>query len=87
LGGGIIRMSVQDGRFKAVIEQATQLSAVKSITQWDGVIVIETHHAQKALMGVLEIINRLDVRVTFLEILEPNLETVFLQLTGKNLRD
>jgi hypothetical protein len=39
------------------------------------------------LMGLLEVTNQLDVRVTSLQILEPNLEGVFLHLTGKKLRE
>jgi hypothetical protein len=37
-------------------------------------------------MGTLDLANRLDVHLTSLEILEPNLESVFLHLTGKKLR-
>ena len=37
-------------------------------------------------MGALDVTNQLDVRITSLEILEPNLESVFLNLTGKKLR-
>jgi len=38
-------------------------------------------------MHTLDITNQLDVRITSLEILEPNLESVFLHLTGKKLRE
>ena len=38
-------------------------------------------------MGVLDITNKLNVSVTSLELLEPNLESVFLHLTGKTLRE
>lgn len=52
-----------------------------------GELIIEPHHTQDALMALLEITNQLDTRITSLEVLEPNLETVFLRLTGKSLRD
>lgn len=42
---------------------------------------------KRSLIGVIEIFNAADVSITSLEILEPNLETVFLHLTGKRLRD
>jgi ABC-2 type transport system ATP-binding protein len=36
---------------------------------------------------VIKVFNEADVSITSLEILEPNLETVFLHLTGKRLRN
>ena len=87
LGGGIIHLGLANGKGDAVVEQARALPAIKSIQRLDGKVEIETHRAQEALVGVLEVANRLNANVTSLEILQPNLETVFLHLTGKNLRD
>jgi ABC-2 type transport system ATP-binding protein len=42
---------------------------------------------QAALVGLLEMLNRADTSITALQVLEPNLETVFLRLTGKQLRE
>jgi ABC-2 type transport system ATP-binding protein len=86
LGGGIIHLGL-NGKGEAVAEQACSLAAVKSIRRLDGKVEIESHRAQEALVGVLELANRLDANITSLEILRPNLETVFLHLTGKTLRD
>jgi ABC-2 type transport system ATP-binding protein len=44
-------------------------------------------HARDALVGVIGLLNDRDVNLTSLEILEPNLESVFLHLTGKKLRE
>jgi ABC-2 type transport system ATP-binding protein len=44
-------------------------------------------HAQEALIRLLDLFNKTDTDITALEVLEPNLETVFLHLTGKRLRD
>lgn len=87
LGGGIIRLGLQNGHIDTVMQRGGNHPAIKSITRTDGVLIVETHRAQDALMGLLEITNQLDARVTSLEVLEPNLETVFLSLTGKSLRD
>ena len=38
-------------------------------------------------MNILDITNQLDVRITSMEKWEPNLESVFLHLTGKKLRE
>jgi len=87
LGGGIIRLGLHNGQIEAVMQRGNQHPAVKSISRSNGELIVETHQARAALMGLLEITNQLDTRLTSLEILEPNLETVFLTLTGKRLRD
>ena len=86
LGGGIVLLGVAEEQGEALLEQVTQLPAVKAATRSDGLIKIETVRVQEALMGALDLANRLDTRLTSLEILEPNLESVFLHLTGKKLR-
>jgi len=86
LGGGIVLLGVAEEQGEALLEQVTQLPAVKAATRVDGQIKIETVRVQEALMGALDLANRLDTHLTSLEILEPNLESVFLHLTGKKLR-
>lgn len=87
LGGGIIRMGLHDTHVDAVRQRGSEHPAIRTISRVDNELIIEPHHAKDALMGLLEITNQLDCRITSLEILEPNLETVFLRLTGKSLRD
>jgi len=61
---------------------------VESPTQPAGVILkIETEDSQQALVNVFAYFNEQDVTVTSVNILEPNLESVFLHLTGKKLRE
>ena len=86
LGGGIVLLGVAEEQGEALLEQVTQLPAVKAAARVDGQIKIETVRVQEALMGALDLANRLDTHLTSLEILEPNLESVFLHLTGKKLR-
>jgi ABC-2 type transport system ATP-binding protein len=94
LGGGILVLGLEDseggpetGRVQAVVDRVTELPAVKSATRDDGHFKVETHRFQEALMGILDITNQLDVRITSMEKWEPNLESVFLHLTGKKLRE
>jgi ABC-2 type transport system ATP-binding protein len=86
LGGGVVMLGVGEGAPDDLTERIAQVPAVKSATRSDGQLKIETRRLQEALMGALDVTNQLDVRVTSLEILEPNLESVFLHLTGKKLR-
>jgi ABC-2 type transport system ATP-binding protein len=86
LGGGLVMVGIAEGAPEDLTERFAQVPGVKSAARSDGQIKIETQRLQEGLMGVLDITNRLDVRITSLEILEPNLESVFLHLTGKKLR-
>ena len=87
LGGGIIVIGLAEGYPEEIVDQVTQLPNVKAATRTDGQLKVETHRLQEALMGVLDITNKLDIGITSLELLEPNLESVFLHLTGKKLRE
>jgi ABC-2 type transport system ATP-binding protein len=94
LGGGILVLGLEDpefgpglGRVQAVVDRVSELPAVKSTSRDDGHLKIETHRFQEALMDILDITNQLDVRITSMEKWEPNLESVFLHLTGKKLRE
>jgi ABC-2 type transport system ATP-binding protein len=92
LGGGILVLGLEDPEpglehVQTAVERVAKLSAVKSITRDDGHLKVETHRFQEVLMDVLDITNQLDVRITSMEKWEPNLESVFLHLTGKKLRE
>jgi ABC-2 type transport system ATP-binding protein len=51
------------------------------------VVKIVAEHSQTAIVNVISYLNEKDINLTSLEILEPNLESVFLHLTGKKLRE
>jgi ABC-2 type transport system ATP-binding protein len=94
LGGGILVLGLEDpqadsglGRVQMVVDRVKELPAVKSMRRDDGHWKAETHRFQEALMAILDITNQLDVRITSMEKWEPNLESVFLHLTGKRLRE
>ncbi len=87
MGGGLLKVGLVNGKLEAVKQQATQLLSVKDIQTFDNQLIIRTTQVQEALVNLLEISNKLDANVTSLEILEPNLETVFIHLTGSKLRD
>ena len=51
------------------------------------IVKLECENSQKALVSLVTYISQHDLRITSLETLEPNLESVFLHLTGKKLRE
>ena len=51
------------------------------------VVKVVAENSQTAIVNVIGFLNDQDIHLTSLEILEPNLESVFLHLTGKKLRE
>ncbi|TET97421.1 MAG: ATP-binding cassette domain-containing protein [Anaerolineales bacterium] len=50
-------------------------------------VKIVAKNSQQAIVNVINQLNEANITLTSLEILEPNLESVFLHLTGKKLRE
>jgi ABC-2 type transport system ATP-binding protein len=87
LGGGIIHLGVANGLADKTLAQIQSLPEVKTAARFDGKIEVEAVRAQEALIHLLELFSQTNTDITALEVLEPNLETVFLHLTGKRLRE
>jgi ABC-2 type transport system ATP-binding protein len=51
------------------------------------VVKVEAEHSQEALINLISFFNERKIPIVSLEILDPNLENVFLHLTGKKLRE
>jgi linearmycin/streptolysin S transport system ATP-binding protein len=86
------------GKLPAVKSASLMAAPVPAVTDDGGqaqppstiesqVVLIEAEDSQKAIINVLGYLNDNDIQITALDILEPNLESVFLFLTGKKLRD
>lgn len=96
LGGGILRVGLarpdEDLRKAALelgaIKNASFLPAAQQDTgPARSTLKVETHNANEALIQLIQLFNQRNVEVLSLETLEPNLESVFLHLTGKSLRE
>jgi len=70
-----------------VVEAWQQLQGVSQVTAEDGAACLLVDDSNLVLPRVFETANEAGVRITSVEIREPNLETVFLHLTGRALRD
>jgi ABC-2 type transport system ATP-binding protein len=86
LGTGIIHIGVKDVD-EEMLARLQALPQVKAVAHHDDTLAFETVDAQRALLDIIGLFNETDTPMTSLEILEPNLESVFIQLTGKQLRD
>ncbi|MGH2593670.1 MAG: ABC transporter ATP-binding protein [Anaerolineae bacterium] len=87
LSGGVILLGVPHETPEAIIDGIKRLPGVRHAQRKDGKLEVTAQQAQRALIGVIGAFNEANVSITSLEILEPNLESVFLHLTGKRLRD
>lgn len=97
LGGGIIHIGMAQAD-EALAAAAGQLPAVKAASflpvapSDDGalsrrVLKVEARNASDALIQVIQLFSDRRADMLSVETLEPNLESVFLHLTGKSLRD
>jgi ABC-2 type transport system ATP-binding protein len=97
LGGGMIHIGLER-EDKTLREEVANLSEVRSASYavpvesdvgmtTKVVLKIEAQtHANAALVQLIQHFNQKDTEMLSLETLEPNLESVFLHLTGKSLR-
>jgi linearmycin/streptolysin S transport system ATP-binding protein len=75
------------GQLEAAAQAAAELDAVRSASVTDGGIQLVVHGARTVLPELLQVVTREGVAISAVEVREPNLESVFLHLTGKALRD
>jgi ABC-2 type transport system ATP-binding protein len=86
LGKGLIRIGIAPTGEKS-LARLRALPQVKAVSYVEGQLAVEVTDAQQALLGIITACQEDGIAMTSLEILESNLESVFLHLTGKRLRD
>jgi ABC-2 type transport system ATP-binding protein len=70
-----------------IIEQWKVAQGVQHVSAEDGTIELLVDDSNLVLPHLFETATQADVRITSVDIQEPNLEAVFLHLTGRALRD
>ena len=78
---------VQEGQNQALSERIESLEGIEAVSSTDGQVVVNVEDAEKVLADIVSAASELNANVRTIEIREPNLETVFLHLTGRALRD
>jgi len=97
LGGGLIQVGMlrEDESLRKAVEGLSEVRSASFLhpaetdegTSAKSVLKVESRqHANDALVQLIQLFNQKNVQILSLETLEPNLETVFLHLTGKSLR-
>jgi ABC-2 type transport system ATP-binding protein len=79
-----VTINTESGR---VIESWRAAPGVKQITAENGTLTLLVDDSNQALPRLFEIAATHGVRITTVDIQSPNLEAVFLHLTGRALRD
>jgi len=75
------------GDLEAGARAAAEIAPVQAASVRDGAIELIVDHARGVLVDLLRVVVAAGVDVTSVEVDEPDLEAVFLHLTGKALRD
>ena len=71
----------------SVLDLWKQVDGVVQIDPQNGAITLLVDDSNRVLPGLFEAASSVNVRITGVDIQEPNLEMVFLHLTGRALRD
>jgi ABC-2 type transport system ATP-binding protein len=71
----------------ALIDCWKTVAGVQSVSAEDGTITVLVEDSNRVLPGLFDAAAHLGARITSVNIQEPNLETVFIHLTGRALRD
>jgi len=87
LGAGVLYLGLPLVSLEPLLPDVRALSHVLTAIEEKGRLKIETSNARLALLKLIELCNARNVSILSLEMLEPTLESVFLHLTGKRLRD
>ena len=83
-----LRLHISEGQDTTpLVDSLRSLPEVKQVTVADHEIVLIVPDAQEALSPVFRQADKLGFKIRSVDIEEPNLEAVFLHLTGRALRD
>jgi len=72
---------------EAAIEELKGIAGVIEVTSLNGTVTVMAKDGHEKVSQVLDVLKRGGAKVKSVSIVEPNLESVFLRLTGRALRD
>ncbi len=83
----IVRVGVDETLADAALEAVRAVPGVSKADRGDSMLEALATDGGQALAGIISALNAAGERVHSVEVVEPNLESVFLHMTGKSLRD
>jgi ABC-2 type transport system ATP-binding protein len=81
-----VRLSLESGK-EAAAERLQAMPGVVELTSSDHTLDLSLPEAHRALPSILSAANEVGARVLSVEVVEPDLEAVFMHLTGRALRN
>jgi len=87
LGEGLIRLEIQDERDDTLRDSISRLGSVREVTRRGRELEIRSRSFEETIVDAMQIIASFNTRVCAMNLLEANLETVFLNLTGRSIRE
>lgn len=82
-----IIVTLQDEIEKSILDKIMNIRDVDKVEFSDKSIHLLSLHGRKLLPDIIEFLSNEGIKIKSIEIKEPNLESVFLELTGRELRD
>lgn len=82
-----IIVTLQDEIEKSILDKIRNIRNVDKVEFSDKSIHLLSLHGRKLLPDIIEFLSNEGIKIKSIEIKEPNLESVFLELTGRELRD
>ncbi len=85
--GGVVSLVVEGGDAATAAQTLAGLEGIVRASAADGRILVQSQNPAAILGRVVEVATAAGLQIRAIEILEHNLESVFLDLTGRRLRD
>ncbi|MCG2820335.1 MAG: export ABC transporter ATP-binding protein, partial [Candidatus Atribacteria bacterium] len=82
-----LKITTIDEMPKSLGEIIKKVSEINEVKIADRTVEILTLQGRKVLPKIMELLGNNSIRIKSVEVEEPNLESLFLHLTGKELRD
>ena len=86
-GTGIVRIEFNANPDDTLLSQIGNLGSFRVMDDQSRHLRLETNHPDRAVREFLDLMDKRAGILKTLDIIEPNLETVFIRLTGRYLRD
>jgi len=87
LGTGIVSMEFNATPDEALLSAIGQIGSFRAVDEQSKQLRLETKHPDRAGREVLDLMDKRAGLLKTMDIIEPNLETVFIHLTGRYLRN
>jgi ABC-2 type transport system ATP-binding protein len=87
LGTGIVSVEFNASPDHGLLNEIGQIGSFKAMDEQKRHLRLETKHPDRAVREVLDLMDERAGLLKTLDIIEPNLETVFIHLTGRYLRN